>query len=305
MYEELLDASAHDAEAGSHGLIAGHTAGFAVADVVDVLPEAVLERALAVLDDEVADEDAGIACGRPLDGDVPAGVEHQTVRHIVLEQIVVQNAGLTQHHPVRRRVVEKISLRAQLGDRIEVVDARHERIADAAPGVFPVSVAVLRDRTDVNVLDLVRSLGVADGVDQLAGAVEVRLLCGLGIVVRLGRNDSRAVNDIVAAVDAICAILIAVEVTHDDFEVFAVLLLKFCRELLVGRLVSEQDDALELAGLHDALEHLAAHRAGSSGDKHNFLVHNSSDSVVRCLPFDLLYHIYIAFSITFSNFLSK
>ena len=215
--------------------------------------------------DKVADKDTGVSRGSPFDGHVPAGVEHKTVAHVVLEQVVVQNARLTQNYPMRRSVLEQISLCAEFGDRVEVEYAGHKRIAHAAPGVFPVSVAVFRYRADVNVFDLVGAVGLADRIDEFDRSVEVRLLRGFRIVIRDRRDDRGAMDDVVALCNAVFAVFLVVEIAEYDFEIGAVFLLQLSRELFVGRLLSEQDDALEFTGLHYALEHLAAHRAGRAG----------------------------------------
>ena len=196
---------------------------------------------------------SAVSCGSPLDRHVPTGVEHETVRHIVLEKVIVKNARLTKNYPVGKIRFEKVSLGSQFGSCVEVVSARNERIAYASPRMSPISMTVLGNRTDVYELNFVSSRRSLYGVNKVLRSEVIGFFGAVRIMIGNRGNDSCAVKDIIALFYAFNAVVVLGKISEDDLDLIAVLLLKLLGKLLVGRLFTEKDKRVELVSVGNLL----------------------------------------------------
>ena len=171
----------------------------------------------------------------------------------------MQNAGLTEDCPVGETFLEEISFSTELGDCIEVERAGEKRIAYAAPGVSPVTVAVFSYRSDMYEFDLVSTRAFGYSVNEVAGAGVVCLLCLIGMVIGSGRDDCGAVEDVITLFNALYAVLFIGQVAEDNFDVGAVFFLQFSRKFFVRGFLSEKNETFELFGFHNVLQYLATH----------------------------------------------
>ena len=218
-------------------------------------------------------EQSAVARGHPFEGHIHAGVEHEPVAHVGFHHVVVQHRRLPDDSPFQP-ALHDIALRLDLGRRVNIVDAREQRIAHPSPGVQIVPVSVHRHRGSVDELRALLLLHAA--VHHVHGANAVGEIGRLGFVVGKRRDYRADMEHVVHALHQRAAVRLDGKIAFHHLHAVAVILLRRRAERAVLRARAEHEYAhkFDIFKLQQLPQCLAAHVAACSRERH-FDLHTS------------------------------
>ena len=247
-------------------------AGLSAADIVDMSPEGLRKAPVLRKPGNVPHKAPRVAVRHILEHIIEAVVELDRIAD--LRHCGTDDARLSEADPVFQSALDDHPLRGDLRDRVVVIHARLDRIADPSPVDRRHPVSGLRDRSDRNKPRRLLLMKLPDRPDEISRGPAVDLHRLLRVVIRKRRDKCSDMQHNVAVLHELLHRLIIREVPVRDrkswvaakrLEVLSALFArKICRDNAVGSVI-----------LRHLTDRLDSHAAGSSGDQHLQVLHLS------------------------------